>query len=158
MKRIILAVVCFLGLVSVKAQMGQNQVNVGLGINSWEGFPVYVGVDHFLKDEISIGAEASYLSLNKYKELDHSISVFGLGVNGNYHFDRILKLPSEWNLYGGLNLSYFKWSYENSNYGGLDLGIQVGARYYFSENLGVNLQFGGASNVSGGRLGVTFKL
>ena len=38
------------------------------------------------------------------------------------------------------------------------LGLQIGGRYFFTKNLGLNLQFGGGINTFGGRIGLTYKL
>lgn len=151
MKKALFSLAIVLGLVTVaNAQQGTTQLNAGIGIDSWKGIPVYVGLDYFVNPSISIGGEASFSS---FKAGGENYSVFGVGANGNYHFDDVLNLPKEWNIYAGLNLVYY--NYSNNN---LNLGGQVGVRYFFSPNLGVNLQFGGGTNVSGGRLGITYKL
>lgn len=87
-----------------------------------------------------------------------------MGAVGNYYFDTLLKLPSEWDIYAGLNLTYYsvKLKIEGKNLNGVNLsntnfGAQIGTRYYFSPNWAANLQFGGGSEVSGGKIGVTYK-
>jgi len=40
----------------------------------------------------------------------------------------------------------------------LGLGAQVGGRYYISNKVALNLEFGGGNAFSGGKFGLTFKL
>ena len=40
-----------------------------------------------------------------------------------------------------------------------DLGFQIGGRYYFTNKVGINLEFGGGHNtLSGGKIGISIKL
>ena len=82
--------------------------------------------------------------------------------NANYHFNTILELPSEWDLYAGLSLGFFFWNspskYHGSHDSGLGITGQVGGRYYFNERFGINLQLGGGNAFSGGKIGITMKL
>jgi len=89
-------------------------------------------------------------------------SIIGISGNGNYHFNRVLNIPSPWDFYAGLNLGFYVWSspndYVGSHSSGLGLGGQIGGRYYFSDNFGVNLEFGGGNAFGGGKVGITLKL
>mgnify|MGYP000985154404 CR=1 FL=1 len=141
---------------------GESQVNAGIGLSSW-GVPVYVGLDYGVHPDISIGGELSYRSYNdKYDNISYDHSVIGISGNGNYHFNRVLEIPSKWDLYAGLNLGFYIWNspdgYEGSHSTGLGLGAQIGGRYFFSDKIGINLEFGGGNAFSGGKLGLTFKL
>ena len=84
----------------------------------------------------------------KYKS-----SIFGLSGNANYHFNTILEIPSNWDFYAGLNIGYFFWAtsddYPGTESSGLGLGAQIGGRYFFSRNFGLNLEFGGGNAFSG---------
>ncbi len=139
------------------------QLNAGIGVSGW-GVPVYVGADYFVDNDISIGAEVSYQTFNetifvqKYKS-----SILGIGVNGNYHFRRVLKLPNEWDLYAGIGIGYYIWSFDNVNYAGSNssgtgFGGQIGARYFINNKFAINAELGGASTTSGARIGITYKL
>ncbi|OXA79251.1 hypothetical protein B0A58_03835 [Flavobacterium branchiophilum NBRC 15030 = ATCC 35035] len=137
-------------------EKGGLQINAGFGTSSW-GTPVYAGLDYGLMENITIGGEVSYRSKtdNGFK-----YSALGIVANGNYHFNELLQIPSQWDLYGGANLGYYNWTSNitNSNYNsGLELGLQVGGRYFFNDKFGVNLELGGGG-VSGGKIGVTYKL
>ena len=169
----------FLATATASAQgLGQNkaQINGGVGLSGL-GIPVYLGVDYGIARDFTIGAEVSYSSKKVSSGyFEDRYSIFGFGVNGNYYFDSILKLPREFNFYAGATLGYYNISnsqtysgpsslrpyYENfysSSFAssGVNLELQVGGRYFFTKNLGVNLEFGGGIFGVGGKLGLTYK-
>lgn len=168
MKKFLFAAVLFFAGLTLQAQAsldkGAAQLNAGVGFSGW-GIPVYVGVDYGVTNDITVGGEVSYRSKS---EAYYNHTGIGVSVNGNYHFNRILNLPSEFDLYAGLSLGYYHWSskykggdhgiyLESSSYGSpLGFAVQVGARYFFTNNFGLNLEFGGG-NVSGGKFGITYK-
>lgn len=166
MKRILLIVVSLIATTAIYAQSpletGGIQVNGGLGFSTW-GVPVYAGADYGLMDDITIGGEVSYRS---YKEnigfVDFSHKIIGIAGNGNYHFNTLLDIPSEWDFYAGLTLGFFiinsPSGYAGNSSSGLGLGGQIGGRYFFNDQLGINLEFGGANVFSGGKIGITYKL
>jgi hypothetical protein len=140
---------------------GQTQLNAGIGLSGW-GIPVYVGLDYGVHPDISIGGELSFRS---YKEKlfnnNYSRSIIGILANGNYHFNRIMNIPSPWDFYAGLNIGFYNVSSSSVNGGigsGLGLGAQIGGRYYFNQKWGINLEVGGGNSVSGAKFGITFKL
>ena len=159
MKKLFFVFTCVMGLSTlVFGQQGQTQLNAGVGFDSWEGVPIYVGFDHYVSNDFTLGAEVSYATLDKYKDYRYDYSIWGIGGNGNYHFDRVLSLPQAWNIYAGLNLTYYSWNHKDHyDNDGLNLGAQIGARYFFNNNFGLNLQAGGGSNVSGGKFGITYR-
>ena len=89
------------------------------------------------------------------------ITITGISGNGNYHFNRILGIPSNWDFYAGLNLGFYVWNsssdYPGDHNSGLGLGAQVGGRYYFNNKFGLNLEFGGGNAFDGGKIGVSIK-
>ncbi len=167
MKKIILLVLLVAGWNLASAQYalpkGKAQFNAGLGFSSW-GVPVYAGFDVGVHRDISVGGEFSFRSYNnRYNGNNrYNHSIIGLSGNGNYHFNTILNMPTEWDFYAGLNLGFYVWNsdddYDGSEGSGLALGAQVGGRYYFTERFGINLEFGSASAFSGGKFGITLKL
>ena len=164
-KNILLALLClvsFGAFAQGSLEKGGLQLNAGLGTSGW-GTPVYIGLDYGIHEDITLGGELSYRSdsqaygSNKYKS-----SVIGIGVNGNYHFNRILEIPSKWDLYAGAGLNYYIWSYDNDLYktndnSDIGLGVQIGGRYFFTDKFGVNLEVGGGSATSGAKIGITYK-
>lgn len=129
---------------------GKMQLNAGLGFSSW-GIPFYVGMDFGVHPDVTAGVEGSYRSYdNKGTDSD----VFGLIGNANYHFNRIMKIQPNWDVYAGLNVG----AYFTDGGSGLDLGAQIGARYYFKSNMGINIELGGGRITSGGKIGISVKL
>jgi outer membrane immunogenic protein len=166
MKKQILTFILVLATGFVFAQSpiskGESQINFGVGLSSW-GVPVYVGFDHGVHPDITLGAEASFRSFNdNWRDNKYRHSVIGIQGNANYHFNTVLNIPSPWDFYAGLNLGFYSWSsprdYEGSHTSGLGLGGQIGGRYFFSNKVGINLEFGGGNAFSGGKFGITIKI
>lgn len=140
----------------------QPQLNVGVGLSSW-GLPVYLGFDFGVHPDITLGLEGSYRAYNdNWKSNKYNHSVIGFLGNANYHFNNVLNIPSPWDFYAGLNLGFYSWNspkeYAGTHTSGLNLGAQIGGRYFFTNKVGVNLEFGGGNAFSGGKIGLTFKL
>lgn len=158
MKKIAILLALFtFGFVNAQAPLeeGALQLNAGLGASGW-GTPVYVGLDYGIAPNFTLGGELSYQS---YNAAGYSYSILGLQANANYHFNEVLDIPSEWDFYAGANLGYFNWDKEYHNGSKpLNIGLQIGGRYFFTDRFGVNLQFGGGNVVSGAKIGITYKL
>lgn len=170
-KLVLLGAVAFFGMVSAqRVQKGEAQVNAGVGFGGGLGLPVYAGVDFGVHNDITVGAEASYAtsSVSNYG-FDSKMNWFGVGANANYHFNTLLNIPNNWDLYAGATLAYNIFSYNTSEKLkniGMDLGLQqsgigfagqVGGRYYFTNNFAINVEYGGGSVVSGGKAGISYK-
>jgi len=165
MKKNILSILLCLTALSSFAQspleVGKLQLNAGVGTSGW-GTPVYIGLDYGIHKDITLGGELSYQSYN-YGANKYKSSILGINVNGNYHFNRILDIPSKWDLYAGLGLNYYIWNYDNNQYkydnaSDFGLGAQIGARYFFTNKFGINLELGGGNATNGGKIGITYKL
>ncbi len=133
-----------------------------VGFGEW-GIPIYGGFDVGVAKNITLGGEISYRSYNEdWENNKYKHNVFGISGNGNYHFNTLLNIQERWDVYAGLNLGFYSWSspndYDGDNNSGLGLGAQVGARYYFSKKVGLNLEFGGGNAFSGGKIGLTVRL
>jgi outer membrane immunogenic protein len=166
MKKLILAscllVISHVSFSQYALSKGNSQFNAGLGLSSW-GVPIYAGIDVGVHRDISAGGELSYRGYHdKYGDTQYNHNVIGLAANGNYHFNTLLNIPRAWDFYAGLNLGFYFWNsdadYPGSRTTGLQLGAQVGGRYYFTERFGLNLEVGGANAFSGGKFGITLKL
>lgn len=141
---------------------GGSQLNAGVGFSDW-GVPVYIGLDYGIDQDISIGGELSFRSYHEdWRDYSYSHTIMGISGNVNYHFNRILKISRKWDFYAGLNIGFFIWSspsdYHGDRSSGLDLGAQIGGRYYFSNSVGINLEFGGGNAFSGGKFGISIKI
>src|ERR1035437_211226 len=98
--------------------VGKSQLNMGVGLSSW-GVPIYVGMDYGIIRNISIGGELSFSSYNEdWKGYTYHHNVIGISGNGNYHFNSLLKIPSKFDFYAGLNLGCYVWSSSPSGYDG----------------------------------------
>ena len=143
---------------------GGKQLNAGLGFSDY-GVPIYVGVDFGVHESVTIGPRLSFRNYGYTRSgYKYNQNLTVLSFNGNYHFNKLINLPSEWDLYAGLTLGYYFWSYVKSSSGvyyegnssQIGLEAQIGGRYFFSDNFGLNLEFGGGSE-AGGRFGITYK-
>ncbi len=121
---------------------GDRQLNMGLGFNT-DGFPIYGGVDFAVHDEVTIGPQ-----VNLVLDDDASIS---FAFRGDYHFNRLLEITKDWDVYAGANAGIGIGTDD-----ALELGLQVGGRYYWDNKWGINLEFGGGTNFST-KLGVSMK-
>ncbi|AOW08890.1 outer membrane beta-barrel protein [Flavobacterium gilvum] len=147
---------------------GNTQLNAGVGFSGW-GVPVYVGLDYGIAKDWTLGGQFSFQTDDdpyhyNGNDYHYDSSAIGIGGNINYHFNSILHMPSNFDFYGGLSLTYYIWNY--SDYGNyphpdhdsLGLGLQIGGRYFFTKSFGINLEFGGNTVNSGGKFGLTFRL
>ena len=167
---------------SAQADLGKGnlQLNAGTGISGW-GIPVYVGLDYGVTDEITVGGELSYrydtssyairANFGRFGEyrsdkITYRHHTFGVFTNGNYHFNRLLRLPRQLDLYAGASLGFFFGSvtssegnikYTGDDYSGFSAALQTGARYFFTDNFGVNLELSGGLLTSGLKAGITYK-
>jgi hypothetical protein len=143
-------------------EKGQGQFNAGLGFSSW-GIPLYIGFDIGVHRDITVGGEFSLRFYDdRYREVTYNQSIIGISGNGNYHFNNLLQIPSNWDFYVGLNLGFYIWNnqdkYPGPHASGLGLGAQIGGRYYITDKFGLNLEFGGGNSFSGGKFGISVRL
>jgi len=168
MKKLLMVVALFtmIGHISAQEQTtsrdNATQLNFGLGLSGW-GVPVYVGLDFWVSRDVTLGGELSFRGYREnWKNNYYRHNIIGVSGNVNYHFNRILRIPPVWDFYAGLNIGFYHWNspdgYGGSYNSGLGLSGQIGGRYYLSDRLGLNLEFGGGSAFSGGKFGLTLKI
>lgn len=85
-----------------------------------------------------------------------------IGVKGNYYFDNVFGISDDsWDVYGGLNAGYSIYNGEKNgkDESDINLGLQIGGRYFWNSKWGVYLEIAGG-NVSGMSpgIGITMKL
>ena len=163
---------CFKAQAQAPLKVGENQFNFGIGTSSW-GLPIYVGFEHGIHEDISVGGELSFRNYNYHyailsRDYKTNVTIIGILANGNYHFNRVLNIPSKWDLYAGLNAAFYLWNYSSSdgsnitfssNQGtGIRIGTQLGVRYFLNNKWGINFEAGRGTSLSNGKLGLTFKL
>ena len=179
MKKFLLAALVFVGSLGVAnaqeiASKGTSMVNLGIGLGyrfggSMSVPPLSVAYDYSLKSglidgngAITLGGYLAYTSSNYSYYLggtSFSASHTVLGVRGMFHYQFVPKLDT----YAGLMLGYHIAStsatgyYGNSLVGsGFDLGVILGARYFFTPRIGAFTELG--YTLPYWNLGVTFKL
>ena len=161
MRKLILSAVVLFTTIGMLAQnplpKGGKQLNAGLGFSS-HGLPIYVGMDFGVHPDVSIGGEICFRSYHKDNYRNNGI---GFLFNTNYHFNKIMNIPSTWDFYAGLNLGFTFWNYDDNytgdDYTGLGLGVQIGGRYFISKNFGLNLELNAGNASTGGKFGITYQ-
>lgn len=140
MKKILLSLIAVFCLSFSGYSQAQKYLNLGL-IGASVEFPV--------ASAITVGPAA-------YTNFD--LNYLTLGAKGNYYFDDLFGLPSEWDVYAGANLG-FGVAMNSDNDSDLDLGLQVGGRWFWSDKWGLYVELGGGK--LGGAaygIGVTMKM
>ncbi|GAB3036536.1 hypothetical protein [Spirosoma pulveris] len=143
---------------------GSKLLNLGIGVGGYGGIGFGGGGVAFggsfeagVAKNITVGGIASFRSYSGFG------SYYSIGARGSYHFNELLNMSDEKvDLYAGLGLIYSGFSYKDGylssayNYGGIDLGLHLGGRYFFSDKVGAFAEVG--VGVAPLQLGVTFKL
>lgn len=153
MKKISLLLMFSLFLVTLQAQDGQaplakgdKQINFGLGFTN-SGLPVYVGMDFAVHRDVTLGPVLGV----RFNDNDGH-SYFNLNFRTDYHFNRIIGIPPNWDFYAGGHIGFLA-----GNDFLVDWGIQVGGRWYWNDRWGLNFEIGGG-NVFGTTFGLSVKL
>jgi outer membrane immunogenic protein len=177
MKKIVfplLLILLFSSTTLVRAQFNPytdktNMITAGIGFSGW-GIPIFGRFEAPVADNITVGGSLSFQTKSEtFSSFKYKHTIFGIGGRGDYHFNELIELPDEWDLYAGLGIGYYFWNtkydgpgttidYGGSGSGGFSIGIHVGGRYFFNDRIGANLEFGGGTVLSGGTVGVTFLL
>lgn len=148
MKSILICIALALS-VSLSGQQHGDHLNLGLGLNGI-GLPIGVSYDWGFQGDFNLGLGAS-LALSSR---DYGGSPIGLGFFTQWYADDLLDLPSEFDAYASGGVYYY--TYKGGD--AIDLNISIGGRYYFDDRLGLNIELGGGSVLSGGRVGVTWRM
>lgn len=163
---------------------GYKQINFGIELQGY-GIPVYAGMDFGVGEFITIGPRIIFETQGETisdtystwggdkieREIKTRNTVAIPGFRGDYHFSGHIKgLPEELDIYGGLTLGFVivRSSIQTTLNGELQedaspkssnsspkLWGQLGARYFFAENWGVQLEF--ASYGTDGAVGMTYR-
>jgi outer membrane immunogenic protein len=152
---------------------GGIDLNLGVGFTSSIGFiPVYFGGNYMIKDFLSVGAEMQFrLDNANYGYLgnsyDYHRSGFAFLTRADYHFNDLLKLPEEFDVYGGIDMGVaiygdyksndfdYEWTDTNDFY--FVFGPHAGGRWMFADKFGLNAEVGGRSGDGAfAKVGLTF--
>ena len=151
MKKILFIPVFLLLSIPLLAQTGQsalprgnNQLNMGLGFNT-NGFPVYFGADFAVHNNVTLGP------LLNVRFNDYNTEFFMLG-KVDFHWNQLMGIRNNFDFYTGGNIGG---RIGDGFY--LALGLQIGGRWYFSDKVGLNLEFAGGRGF-GTLLGLSIRL
>ncbi len=133
-----LAGAIFFSANSVQAQ-AQKYLNIG---GAGTGF--YGSIEFPVNSVITVAPQFS---------TDYNFNSFVVAGKANFYLDDAFDLDDAWDIYAGTNLG---WRIESGN-DGFNWGLQIGARWFWSDTWGVNAEVGGGSGVLGG-VGVTMKM
>jgi outer membrane immunogenic protein len=140
---------------------GGIDLNLGLGFTSSNGFiPVFFGGNYMIKDFLSVGAEMQFRIDNANQgwygnEYNYHRNGFAFITRGDYHFNKLLKLPEAFDVYAGIDLGVafygdykskdtpYPWD-DSDNFYFLG-GPHAGGHWMFADKFGLNAEFGGRS-------------
>lgn len=177
MKKVLLFFTFIMSALTIQAQdvfkKGDNMVSASVGVGS--GIPVAVSYERGIVDNlfdgngsIGLGGYLGYYS-DKDEQTFQKVKVgwkyndIMIGVRGNLHYQFVDKLDT----YAGLMLGYeivkakaIAEGYDESAIGsadgsGIGFAIQVGARYFFTDNFGAFAEVG--YGIAYASLGVSLK-
>lgn len=138
MKKLLLTLGLFTGILSyAQAWKGAGDQKLQGGLNIWGlGTGIATSYDYGINSLISVGGGANVY----FNEKDDNPFVFG---RVGFHLQETLALPSEIDIYPGVNIGI-----AGKDFG---LGVYVGARYFFTENWGAFIEAG-----NNGSFGVSY--
>lgn len=164
---IALVILPFVHFAQGNLPVGEKRINAGTGFSNF-GFPVYVGLDVAIHPDITVGPQISF---RRYSTRDFGVrynqSLILLALNGDYHFNTLLELPREFDVYAGVALGYYIWTdpdFDDNPFfndlrgevSGIGLALHIGGRYFFSDDLALNVEIGGGTT-SDGKIGITYQ-
>ncbi len=143
---------------------GRGLASAGFGISNW-GIPIYLRYEHPVADNITVGGLLSFQSKGYASWRG---TYYGIVGRSSYHFNELLNVPDQFDIYGGASLGYYiyKWKYNNGynndfynpSSGEPNFGIHAGATYFIKDNFGINTELLGGLGFNGITVGVLFLL
>lgn len=146
MKQVILALFLLFagGISSAQAWGGEGDQKVQAGFSAWGyGTGITGSYDYGLGNIVSVGAGAN-IYFGNYRDNNKTNNFFIFGRAG-FHLQEPLGLPSQWDVYPGINLGLI-----GSDFG---IGAYIGARYFINDKIGIYAEVG-----NNGSLGVSINL
>ncbi len=143
MRTLLIFIIVIFSFSSLQAQnyTGQGDQKIQAGFNFYGyGTGIKASYDYGLNESFSVGVGANFFNSGLYRS---GFFIFG---RGDYHFQEIIDLPAELDVYIGAELGII-----GNNYFGI--GGHIGARYEIAKNLSAFLEVG-----SNGALGISLNL
>ncbi len=129
---------------NAQAWTGKGDQKINAGLSAWGyGTGITGTYDYGLNKLISVGAGLN-VYFDNYKNNDDKNRAFVFG-RVNFHLKDALQLPEKLDIYPGADVGVV-----GNNFG---LGAHIGARYFFTERIGVFAEVG-----NNGSLGVSINL
>lgn len=143
MKKIGLLFILFLGQMAfAQAWEGKGDQKVQIGFNGWgNGTGITATYDYGLSKVVSLGVGANFY-FDGYKDGNKDNNFYAFG-RVNFHLQDVLGMPSQWDLYPGVDVGVI-----GNTFG---LGAHLGVRYFFNNNVGAFIEAG-----NNGSLGLSF--
>ncbi|WP_294223793.1 DUF6646 family protein [uncultured Chryseobacterium sp.] len=127
-----------------QAWTGKGDQKINAGLSAWGyGTGITGTYDYGLNSLISVGVGLN-VYFDNYKDSNDENRVFAFG-RVNFHLKNALQLPEKLDIYPGVDVGVV-----GRNFG---LGAHIGARYFFTERIGVFAEVG-----NNGSLGVSINL
>lgn len=134
-------------------KQGDNLVNATIGVgNGFGGLGFGGSFEHGFSDIISAGGSVDYLGLGTSYG---SGSLLYVAARGSFHAGELLKAGDKLDPYIGLGLGYLSWPGTGFGTSGVFFQGHIGARYWFSNNLGGVAEVGAGAAAL--KVGLTFK-
>jgi|LGVE01.1.fsa_nt_gb hypothetical protein len=143
MKKTFLIILFIIGITSLSYGqawdgIGDKKVSAGLEFYGY-GSGIVANYDYGIHDDFSVGGGINF---------NFDSSNFYFNIRGDYHFQRLLEMPSIFDLYAGLDLGF------NTNHSSsFGFGAHLGGRYMFTDVIGLFVEIG-----SRGSVGVIYNL
>lgn len=129
---------------SAQAWTGAGDQKINAGLSAWGyGAGITGTYDYGLNNLISVGAGLN-IYFDNYKDNNNDNRFFAFG-RVNFHLKEALQLPEKLDIYPGADVGVV-----GKNFG---LGAHIGARYFFSDRIGVFAEVG-----NNGSLGISINL
>ena len=119
------------------------QLSGGSGFYSG-GFPVYTFADFRIHPDWTVGPQVNFVFYNNFH--------FVLSGRADYHFNKLLNIPDEWDFYGGATMGI-----DFSSHTEFSSGLHVGGRWYWDKTWGLNVEVGGGTYFSS-TIGISMRL
>jgi outer membrane immunogenic protein len=143
-------------------------LGASVGKNNVESLPFYLNMDYFATDDLSFGYQMIFGGKSEtINNWAYGTFNYSFGLTANYHLNTLLNISYKWDFYLGANGGYNLGTTTPKNWNAPDVNIssndkfyaggQLGARYYFTDVLGVNIEGVVGTFRSGGNIGITLK-
>lgn len=134
-------------------EKGDKLINAGVGVSPYgSGLPFGASFEYGITDAISAGVSLDFFNSTAVVNGTRSgYFVIYPGIRGSYHFNELFNLNiKKLDLYATASIGYRSFIWNDASLplagttynSGVFVGAHAGARYYFTENIGVFLEVG----------------